>query len=258
LAPAPENEFTMSILFSLRSLALGYAPGRALATVDLSVQAGEFWCILGPNGCGKSTLLKVLLGQLPALGGALDYGPAFPPSAAIGVVPQRTDFPDTVPVSLREFVELGLVGTRIGAREARARVSEALERVGLGDRPKAIAYHALSGGQRQRGSLARALARRPTLLLLDEPTNGLDPTSEHALVQTLARLHAQGGMTMLLVTHDLALAAQCATHAALFDRGTVTAGAITEVLTPDRLRSAYGLPAAAAAGLAAAVVEAHR
>jgi ABC-type Mn2+/Zn2+ transport system ATPase subunit len=244
-------------LFTANALGLGYSPGRTLATIDLEVGVGEFWCVLGPNGCGKSTLLKVLLGQLAPLGGALVKSPGFPPPSAIGVVPQRTDLPDTVPVSLAEFVELGLVGTGIRSRAARARAAEALARVSLEGRGREP-YHSLSGGQRQRGSLARALARRPSLLLLDEPTNGLDPTSEHELVATLARLHAEGGLTVLLVTHDLALAAQCATHAALFDRGRVTAGPISEVLLASRLQSAYGLPQAAAAGLAAAVVEAHR
>ncbi len=244
-------------LFSTRSLVLGYAPGCPLATIDLTVAEGEFWCVLGPNGCGKSTLLKVLLGQLAPLGGTLTLASSFPHSARIGIVPQRTDFPDTVPVSLREFVELGLVGTGARGMEAKDRVEEALARVALGDRPNA-AYLSLSGGQRQRGVLARALARRPTLLLLDEPTNGLDPTSEHELVETLAKLHAGGGMTILLVTHDLALASQCATHAALFDRGQVSAGSIVEVLTPERLQHAYGLQPAAASGLAAAVAEARR
>ncbi len=244
-------------LFSTRSLVLGYAPGRPLATIDLVVKEGEFWCVLGSNGCGKSTLLKVLLKQLMPLGGTLELGPAFPPSARIGIVPQRTDFPDTVPVSLGEFVELGLVGTGVGRREAKVRVEEALARVALGDRCLA-SYLSLSGGQRQRGVLARALARRPTLLLLDEPTNGLDPTSEHELVETLARLHAAGGITLLLVTHDLMLAAQCATHAAIFDHGQVMAGSMRDVLTPARLQSAYGLPTAAAAGLAAAAAEAHQ
>ena len=247
----------IDVIFHARALVLGHAMGRPLATVELTVRAGEFWCILGPNGCGKSTLLKVLLGQLGPLGGALDRGNAYPIGAQIGIVPQRTDFPDTVPVSLYEFVELGLVGTGTPRREVRARVEEALGRVSLGDRSRAP-YLSLSGGQRQRGVLARALVRRPSLLLLDEPTNGLDPTSEHELVATLTRLHAAGGITMLLVTHDLALAAQCATHAALFDRGVVSAGTIAETLTPQRLESAYGLPPAAAAGLAAAAAEVRR
>jgi ABC-type Mn2+/Zn2+ transport system ATPase subunit len=244
-------------LFTARALALGYASGRILATVDLAVAEGEFWCVLGPNGCGKSTLLKVLLGQLPPRGGRLERGPAFPVEARIGVVPQRTDFPDTVPVSLREFVELGLVGTGARGRVARARIEHALERVSLADKARQP-YHSLSGGQRQRGSLARALVREPSLLLLDEPTNGLDPTSEHELVELIARLHAQGGMTLLLVTHDLTLAARCATHAALFDRGTVIAGSLAAALTAPRLASAYGMPPTAAAGLAAAAAEAHR
>jgi ABC-type Mn2+/Zn2+ transport system ATPase subunit len=245
------------LLFTARALVLGYAAGRPLATVDLVVRAGQFWCILGPNGCGKSTMIKVLLGQLSPLGGKLEKGPGFPPSARIGVVPQRTDFPDTVPVSLAEFVGLGLVGTGLRGARARKRVHDSLARVGLEGKARQ-AYHALSGGQRQRGSLARALARDPALLLLDEPTNGLDPTSEHELVELIARLHAQGGMTLLLVTHDLALAAQCATHAALFDRGSVSAGSVADALTASRLESAYGLPAAAAEGLAAAAAEAHR
>jgi ABC-type Mn2+/Zn2+ transport system ATPase subunit len=244
-------------LFAMSDLVLGYAPGRPLATVGLAMSEGEFWCVLGPNGCGKSTLIKALLGQLPPLAGSIEYGPAFPAQSRIGIVPQRSDFPDTVPVSLAEFVELGLVGTHTRLDQARGRVEAALARVGLSEHRRS-AFTSLSGGQRQRGVLARALARQPTLLLLDEPTNGLDPTSEHDLVDTLRMLHREDRISVLLVTHDLTVAARCATHAAIFDRGRVVSGPLVDVITADRLQSAYALPPAVARGLATAAAEAHR
>ena len=102
-------------------------------------------------------------------------------------------------------------------------------------------HGSLSGGQRQRALLARALIRRPRTLLFDEPTSGLDLTAEHALLRLLERLHQEEGLTVVVVTHDLSLAARYATHVAAFHQGSVTAGTRDVVLTDEILRRVYGM-----------------
>jgi ABC-type Mn2+/Zn2+ transport system ATPase subunit len=156
-------------------------------------------------------------------------------------VPQRCDLNPSLPTTVREFVTLGLVGIPGARKAARERLVWALERSGLAglvDR----SYWSLSGGQRQRALLARALIRRPALFIVDEPTNGLDPPSQELLMKALADLNRAERLTILFVTHDLPLAARYASHVALFVDGTVHAGPAGAVLTPERLRRAYGLP----------------
>ena len=142
---------------------------------------------------------------------------------------------------MREFVSLGLVGIRGAGRTERERMGFALERCalsGMADRD----YWSLSGGQRQRALLARALIRRPALFIVDEPTSGLDPPSQELLMNSLADLNRRERLTILFVTHDLPLAARHASHVALFVNGTVEAGPARDVLRPEPLRRAYGLP----------------
>jgi ABC-type cobalamin/Fe3+-siderophores transport system ATPase subunit len=103
-------------------------------------------------------------------------------------------------------------------------------------------YWSVSGGQRQRALLARALVRQPAVLILDEATNGLDLASEHAILGLLRSLNREEGVTVILVTHDLELAARYATHVALFHDGTGEGGPVEVVLTEERLVRAYRVP----------------
>jgi len=107
---------------------------------------------------------------------------------------------------------------------------------------QARSYWALSGGQRQRALIARALVRHPALLVLDEPTTGLDLAAEASVLEFLAALNADDGLTVLVVTHDLYLATRYATHAALFHGGTVLAGPRDTVLCGANLTRVYGAP----------------
>ncbi len=102
-------------------------------------------------------------------------------------------------------------------------------------------FWALSGGQRQRALLARALVRRPALLVLDEPTNGLDLSTEDALLNFLADLNHEEGTTLLVVTHDLAVAGRYARNVVLVHGGGTVAGPRERVLTPEHLERAYGV-----------------
>ncbi len=238
-------------------------PGAERAAVDdvtLDVPAARLTAVLGPNGAGKSTLLALLLGTLaPASGTAAFAGtplgawPRAELARRVGVVPQGEEF--AFPLTVRALVEMGRyphLGRWESARPAdRAVVDAAIARVGM--RPFAErAVATLSGGERQRARLARALAQvardasaEPApgaALALDEPTAALDLAHEMTFFG-LARTLADAGTTVLLVTHNLNLAARYADRLVLMHAGRVAAdGAPAEVLTAARVSQVYGWP----------------
>lgn len=181
----------------------------ALRDVSLSIADGEFVAVMGPSGCGKSTLLNVL-GAIdrPTAGRYLFEGRdlAGLPEAELarlrrerlGFVFQSFNLIDELTV--RENVELGVIYRRLPAKERRARVEAALERVGVAHR--AAHYpHQLSGGQQQRAAIARAIVGRPALILADEPTGNLDTDNGAQVMDILGRLNADGA-TVVMVTHS--------------------------------------------------------
>lgn len=240
--PGPPRDFhsSMNPLFNTENLSAGYRGKTVLKDVNLRIERGQFWFILGPNGEGKSTLLRTLMGLLPTQGGTLNRDPDQTRIESTGFVPQRCDFNPTLSTTVREFVGLGLVGLKVGTQDFEDRLTWALERVGMSAHRRRD-YASLSGGQRQRILLARALVRRPALLILDEPTNGLDLNSEEALLASLQRLNAEDGLTILFVTHDLPLAARFATHLALVHGGTVESGSAHQMLHCGALERTYGM-----------------
>jgi ABC-type Mn2+/Zn2+ transport system ATPase subunit len=229
------------ILVRVNGISVTFGRRSILHDVDLAIASGEFWFLLGPNGHGKTSLLRCILGMLRPSAGAIALSPALVGRESVGFVPQRCDLNPTLPTTVREFVLLGLVGISCPRSQREQRLLWALDKVGLSSRADA-SYWSLSGGQRQRTLLARALVRRPRLLILDEPTNGLDLSTEEALLSFLSELNETERMTILFVTHDLAIAARHGSHFALFHDGTVTAGPAEQVLQGNHLQRTFGLP----------------
>ncbi len=234
------------VVVRMTELRLGYerrAP--VLVDVSLAIRGGEVWFWIGPNGSGKSTLVRALLGLLPVWGGALELDPKLAARDGIGYVPQRCDLNPVLPTTVREFVALGSVGKALRRSQRAEDLEWALARVGLtGLAPSS--YWSLSVGQRQRALIARALIRRPQLLVLDEPTAGLDPGAEQSLLGLFRDMSRNEGLTVIFVTHQLALAARFATHVALIHGGRATAGTREAMLHPDLLARVYGVPIALA------------
>jgi ABC-type Mn2+/Zn2+ transport system ATPase subunit len=228
------------VVLKASQVTLAYGRRTILAAIDLEIRQGDFWFCLGPNGEGKTTLLRAILGDLQPQHGQLWLHPDLARRERIGFVPQRCDLNPALPTTIREFVLLGTVGTQIRRREYGDRLEWALTRVGLQDMTRR-SYWELSGGQRQRALVARALMRQPGLLLLDEPTNGLDLPTAEALLQLLVELNRREHVTLLFVTHEIALAARYATHAILLRAGQAVAGPAREVLTPYHLERLYGI-----------------
>jgi iron complex transport system ATP-binding protein len=225
--------------------------GRAaLNRVSLDVPRGSFYAVLGPNGSGKSTLLKALLGAVPVesgrvrLGGeALDTWNRRRLARAVGVVPQRESV--AFPLTVRELVAMGryphLGPFRPEGPEDERAIESALERcdaASLSGREVGT----LSGGEFQRVRIARALAQDPGTLALDEPTAALDIRHEMEILRLL-RTSADHGITVLLITHHLDLAARFADRLLLLDAGRVAAeGTAREVFREEVLERVYGWP----------------
>lgn len=225
----------------VRGLAAGYGREVVFRDAAFDVRSGEFWFLVGPNGSGKTTFLKCVLGTLAPRSGSVRVREDIRSGMKIGFVPQRCALKPTLPLTVADFVRLGLVGTGIRGRRARENVAWALGEVGLLEK-KSSDYWSLSGGQRQRALVARGLVRRPELLVLDEPTSGLDLPAESAFLGLVSRLHDERGLTVIFVTHAVGLAARYGTHVAVFGGGAVRAGPRAEVLTAANLEEAYGVP----------------
>ena len=194
----------------------GGATVHALRGVDLTIQPGELLAVEGPSGSGKSTLLQ-LLGALDTptagrvafdgqeLAAAGDRALTALRSEAIGFVFQQFNLIPTLTAA--ENVEVAMVPTTRSKDERARRVTELLGQVGLADRRDHLPSR-LSGGEQQRVAIARALANGPRVVLADEPTGNLDSTTAAEVVDLLAALCDDNGVTVVLVTHDAEVAAR--------------------------------------------------
>ena len=231
-------------------LSLGYHDRTVISELDLTVPPGEITAVVGANACGKSTLLKSMSRLLAPRGGqvlldgkAVHRIPAKELARTLGLLPQSPIAPEGITVA--DLVGRGRhphqkLLARWSAADDEA-VAEALEATGtveLADRP----VDELSGGQRQRVWVAMALAQRTDLLLLDEPTTFLDVSHQIEVLDLLTDLNATRGTTIVMVLHDLNLAARYADHLiAIAGGGVHAAGAPGEVLTADTVAEVFGL-----------------
>ncbi len=240
-------------VLSISGLSVSYGPNEAVADLDLALTAGETVAVVGESGSGKSTLAAAVLGLLPAAGrvtgGSIEVAGRQVVGAAertlrairgrvVALVPQDPT------VSLNPTLRIGpqiaeAVRRRgdVARRSVDAEVVEALETAGL-DRPvlRARQYpHELSGGMRQRVLIAAALAGRPELIIADEPTSALDVTVQKRILDHLEKLVAERGIGLLLITHDLGVAADRADRVLVMQQGRlVEQGPARSVLVAPR------------------------
>lgn len=221
-----------------------------LSGVDLHLQPGQVLGVLGPNGAGKSTLLSALSGDLKPSEGQvwladkpLDQWVGEARARRLAVLPQSSTLSFAFRVD--EVVGMGRLPHATGAEQDARIVQEALQAADalhLAER----GYMALSGGERQRVHLARVLAQLwpgdgDCVLLLDEPTSMLDPLHQHTVLQAVRRF-AERSVAVLIILHDLNLAARYCDRLLLLDEGRVQlSGTATEVLQPAALKRVFGL-----------------
>ncbi|MFE3456780.1 ABC transporter ATP-binding protein [Nocardiopsis aegyptia] len=234
----------------IEDLALGYGDRTVIARLDLVVPPGRITAIVGANACGKSTLLRSMSrllaprrGRVVLDGKEVHRTPAKELARTLGLLPQSPIAPEGITVA--DLVGRGRhphqgMFSR-WSREDDAAVASALAATGttdLAERP----VDELSGGQRQRVWIAMALAQRTDLLLLDEPTTFLDVSHQVEVLDLLTDLNRERGTTIVMVLHDLNLAARYADHlVALADGRLHAAGEPAEVLTEDGVRAVFGL-----------------
>jgi len=216
----PQEDRVTAPIIDIRDVSKRYDDGPpALAGLTLSVEKGEALAVLGPSGSGKSTLLNMIAGlDRPTEGSVTVAGARVDRMSEtasarfrrerIGMVFQFFNLLDDLTVLDNVLIPAQLSG--VGRAEARDRAAELLDNLDIARHARAYPGR-LSGGERQRVAVARALMNRPALLLADEPTGALDSASGAEVRELLAELNADG-QTILLVTHDLALAGSCATR----------------------------------------------
>lgn len=187
---------------------------RALDGVNLDIHAGEFVAVVGPSGCGKSTLLHLIAAlELPEDGWirvngediAKERNLARHRAREVGLVFQLDNLLATLNAS--ENVQVPMFEAGLSAKQRRERATKLLDLVGLVGKDKSRPAE-LSGGERQRVAIARALANHPAILLMDEPTGRLDSASGARILDMIEGLRKEEGLTIVLVTHDAAIAAR--------------------------------------------------
>ncbi len=217
----------MSAVVSVRNVCKNFGPVQVLKGVDFEVARGEVVAIIGRSGSGKSTALRCIdaletidAGEIEVCGHRI-HDPALDRAALrrdVGIVFQSYNlFPH---LTVEQNITLAPTCVKkMARREALEIAREVLERVGLGD--KAQAYpEQLSGGQQQRVAIARSLAMQPQVMLFDEVTSALDPQLTGEVLRVMEDL-ARAGMTMVLVTHEMAFARQVANRIVFMHHGTV-------------------------------------
>ncbi len=228
----------------LRHLSAGYGQLRAIDDISVTIATGSRVGLIGPNGAGKSTLFRAIVGLLPPMSGqVLINGRADHQSRQqAAYVPQFEDVDWEFPVAVIDVVVMGLarqVGwLRLPNRHHGELALDALKRVGLADFAKRQIGE-LSGGQKRRVFIARALAQGATILLLDEPFSGVDAMAQETLFDILHELR-KDGVTVLLATHDLSLAATHFDDLFILNRHVIAFGQSADVFKPEVLAEAFG------------------
>ena len=223
-------------LLEIRNVSRRFGDFVAVNDVSLSIEAGEFFCLLGPSGCGKTTLLRMIAGFDATDGGSIWLDgrdmTGIPPEArdVHTVFQSYALFPH---MSVADNIAFPLRMAKVAPAEVAQRVDEALEDVSLSGM-SARYPNELSGGQRQRVAVARALVNRPKLLLLDEPLAALDAKLKERMQLELITLQKEVGITFIYVTHDQQEALALAHRIAVMNHGKVE-----QLDEPSRI---YGYP----------------
>jgi iron complex transport system ATP-binding protein len=246
------DEASGRVRLAAEQVTLAYDDHVVVRDLDLQLLEGSFTAIVGPNGCGKSTLLRALGRLLRPTGGqvlldgrSIARTPTREVAKVLGLLPQSPIAPDGL--SVADLVARGRhphqSWLRQWSRDDEAVVAEALswtDMAELADRP----VDELSGGQRQRAWISMALAQGTDLLLLDEPTTYLDLSHQIDVLELVGRLHAERGRTVVVVLHDLNLAARYAQRlVAMKDGVLVSSGNPEDVLTEQLLADVFELEA---------------
>lgn len=219
------GDVSITTILEAKHLNLAYGQKEVIQDLSFQVEQGSFFCVLGENGVGKTTLVRAILGQLKPKSGEIIVG-STQAKIKIGYVPQFRNLDEEYPLSIEEFVGLnvkknGLPWLTKKEKEKVQRVIEQTNLTQIANRPLGQA----SGGEKQRAYLAQALLQDPSLLILDESTASLDVDKKYELLNLVAQLK----VSVVFITHDLALAQQFADHFLLIKHDGFQTGPITQL-----------------------------
>ncbi len=228
-------------LVQCHGLEIGFGERALLPAFDLSLGRGELWVVLGRNGAGKTAFLKTILGLCPPVSGRVEHPGAG--SLRLSYASQRSALDELYPLTAINVVALGVergwsfLRPR-SRKEAARRALSLLDAERLAERP----YRQLSEGERQRVLLARIAASDAELAFMDEPTSALDLVAERAVFRLMQTLTRETGVTLVVVTHSVRFAIECADRALLLDRDTpaVVSGTPREVLAHASFEQSFG------------------
>ncbi len=229
---------------SLRGAGLQFGQRALWKDLDVDIQAGEFFAVLGPNGSGKTSFLKVLLGLQQLHSGTVTVAghPVERGSRKIGYIPQQKSFAPDTPLRARDLVSLGVDGHRWGLRiKAKAvneRVDALLDLVGASDYAR-VPVGQLSGGEQQRLRVAQALASEPELLLCDEPLLSLDLHHQQAVSSLINRECHERNSAVVFVTHEINPVIDYVDRVLYLAGGRFRVGTPEEVMTTEVLSELY-------------------
>lgn len=227
-------------VISIKDLSFGYDNQLILDQVTLDIWHRDSVCVVGPNGGGKSTLMKLILGLLTPQQGSISVLGKDPRDSRlkVGYVPQHVNYDPLFPITVRDVVRMGRLGSSFTGHYSRSdnrAALEALAEMGLADYAS-NRFSALSGGQRQRVLIARALASDGDIIILDEPTANIDPHIEEHLFEILTELNKR--LTVLLVTHDVGFASHFFKRIVCVNRKVMIHP--TSALTGELISEMYG------------------
>ncbi|MDR2477794.1 MAG: metal ABC transporter ATP-binding protein [Treponema sp.] len=232
------------MFINCNNVSFGYNGHAVISNISFGINEGDYLCIAGENGSGKSTLLKGMAGLISPLRGTIEFAGA----RGTGYLPQQSAAKKDFPAGVYEIVLSGAAGglglRPFYSRAEKERAVENMRRLGISGL-KNRCFRELSGGQQRRVLIARALCAAaeprtglpcggrtqttlPQLLILDEPAAGLDPLVSVELYKLLAALNGEGGMTVIMVSHDIQAAAQYAKHILHIEQGEYFFGSTDE------------------------------
>ena len=202
-----------SPLITLENITMSYEGTKVIDNLSVTVDIGDYLCIVGENGTGKTTLLKGLLGLKKLDSGKISFSENMS-HTKIGYLPQQTDVQKDFPASVREVVRSGRIASSrffpFYSKADKQAAQDAMEKLEIKDLAKKC-YHDLSGGQQQRVLLARALCAGEKLLILDEPSVALDSNASDEMYDIIKKLNDEN-VTIIMISHDIERVSQSAKH----------------------------------------------
>ncbi|ANW26152.1 heme ABC transporter ATP-binding protein [Vibrio coralliilyticus] len=237
------------VVLSGEGISMRFGKRKVLDDVDIKIKAGEVTALLGPNGAGKSTLLKLLCGEIPSNNNIQYFGKhrkewqAGTLAKHLGMLPQHSTL--SFPFLAHEVVELGAIPLNLPNKETQTLAKQYMEMTDVGHLAERL-YPSLSGGEKQRLHLARVLVQLShsgddKILMLDEPTSALDLAHQHNTLKIARQLADEQNTAVVVVLHDLNLAAQYSDRlVVLHDGGLVCDATPWEALTSEMIESVYG------------------